>query len=463
MVNQKHLGLLKSSVLEWNKWREENDGVEIDLEGANLEFANLEGANLKHANLQYTYLQYAKLQYAKLQYAYLLGAYLQYTNLLGADLLGANLQYTNLQYAKLEGANLQDANLQDANLQDANLQDANLQDANLLGADLQDANLLGADLLGADLTITQALKTNFQNANLTGTCIQDWHINNETQFDGVICEYIYLKGKYQNYQLVFSDRRPHDPNKTFAPGDFACLFQQINETLDLIFSKGIDWQAFLPSLQALQVEAGESHLRVQAIENKHDGAFVVKVAVPEDFDKGEMEKFFWQKYELKLEAAEEKYRSQLQAKDIEIDIHRRQNADIMEIAKLLASRPINVEAKAVAGDKIEAENIGIAKVSGGEINDSKVAGVINEAEEQNLAQAAEEIQQLLEQLEKTYPTETTADKMGLATEAITQIENNPPLKGKIVRAVKAGSMAAMEKMLNHPAASFVAAALRELK
>ena len=109
------------------------------------------------------------------------------------------------------------------------------------------------------------------------------------------------------------------------------------------------------------------------------------------------------------------------------------------------------------------DNIGINNMSGGKINNSKVAGVINEAEQQNLAQAAEEIQQLLEQLEKSYSTEITTGKMGLATEDVTQIENNPALKGEIVRALKAGSFAAMEKLLNHPTASFVAAALRELK
>lgn len=161
---------------------------------------------------------------------------------------------------------------------------------------------------------------------------------------------------------------------------------------------------------------------------------------------------------------EEKYRTQLQAKDREIDIYHRQSADMMEIAKMLANRTISIENKAMVGDNIRQEGaFGIGHMSGGEIKDSKVAGVINEAEEQNLAQAAEEIQQLLEQLENSYPTETTKGKMQLATEVITEIENNPSLKGKIVKALKAGSIAAMEKMLNHPAASFVAAVLRELK
>ncbi len=100
-------------------------------------------------------------------------------------------------------------------------------------------------------------------------------------------------------------------------------------------------------------------------------------------------------------------------------------------------------------------------MSGGEIKDSKVAGVINEAEQQNLAQAAAEIQRLLEQLENSYSTETTAGKMQLATEAITQIENNSTQKAKVIRSLKAGSVSSFEQFLNHPAASFVIATLEE--
>lgn len=43
---------------------------------------------------------------------------------------------------------------------------------------------------------------------------------------------------------------------------------------------------------------------------------------------------------------------------------------------------------------------------------------------QTLAEAAAEIQQLLEQLEKSYPTNTTAGKKALAAEAIAKIESD---------------------------------------
>ncbi|MDY6786216.1 MAG: hypothetical protein SW833_27330 [Cyanobacteriota bacterium] len=105
---------------------------------------------------------------------------------------------------------------------------------------------------------------------------------------------------------------------------------------------------------------------------------------------------------------------------------------------------------------------GIGHMSGGTIQSgAKVAGVINEAEEQNLTQAAAEIQQLLEQLEQSYPTNTTAGRMQIAAEAFSQIESNPTLSSRILSALKAGGISAFEQLLNHPAASFVIGALND--
>ena len=107
-------------------------------------------------------------------------------------------------------------------------------------------------------------------------------------------------------------------------------------------------------------------------------------------------------------------------------------------------------------------NFGIGHMSGGRIQSgAKVAGVINEAQQRNLAEAAAEIQQLLEQLEKSYPTNTTMGKMQIATEAISQIDSNPTLAGRILSALKAGGISAFEQLLNHPSASFVIGALAD--
>jgi hypothetical protein len=80
---------------------------------------------------------------------------------------------------------------------------------------------------------------------------------------------------------------------------------------------------------------------------------------------------------------------------------------------------------------------------------------------QTLAEAAAEIQQLLEQLDKTYSVDTDAGKKTVAAEAIKHIENNPNLTARILSALKVGSVKAFEQFLSHPAASFFIGALED--
>ncbi len=99
-------------------------------------------------------------------------------------------------------------------------------------------------------------------------------------------------------------------------------------------------------------------------------------------------------------------------------------------------------------------NMGIGVNYGPIGKGAKVAGVIYEA--------AQDIQELLNQLSQSYPTGTESEKKALAAKATQDIENNPTLLQKTMSALKAGGTAALEQALSHPAASFVIAALDDL-
>jgi predicted nucleic acid-binding protein len=116
-----------------------------------------------------------------------------------------------------------------------------------------------------------------------------------------------------------------------------------------------------------------------------------------------------------------------------------------------------------SGDKVSIQEVYGVGLNKGNINTSKFAKTmtIYESQQQNLTEAARDIQELLEQLEKTYPSETTMDRMKIATEVITHIDNHPTKAQKIFNAIKAGGVAAVEQLLNHPASSFVIAALND--
>ena len=423
--------------------------------GLNLKGANLIDADLKEVNLKDTDITEATFQEACLERTNLSGLNLSGTNLSGANLSGANLSGTNLSGANLSGTNLSGTNLSGTNLSGKNLSGTNLSGTNLSEANLSGTNLSGADLSEACLIKIQALGTNFTTAKLTGACLEDWNINSTTKLDDIDCKYVYLKNGKQ-------ERRPSSGE--FAPGEFTKLFQKALETVDLIFADGIDWKAFLKSLQELQMQYGD--VAVQAIEKKSGDAFVVRLEVPQEFCKAEIERQAKQLYEVELNKLEEIYREKLKAKKSQIKKYRRENANLWEVVKTLAgsksiNQSINVEAKAVAGDDIrQSGNFGIG-VNKGEVNTEKLAGNINEAESKTLMETAVEIQALLEQLEKSYPTDTTMGKMALAAEAIAQIDSNPTLTARILSALQVGSVKAFEQFLNHPAASFVIGALED--
>ena len=429
MANKAHLAVLKQGVEVWNNWRQENPNVIPDLSGADLNGSALHWLNLKGANLRKASLRAVNLREAILTQAELVSANLNRANLSEADLFMADLFKTNLIEADLRGAYFVWANLS--------------------GADLS-----GANLSEADLSKTQALGTNFSRVKFTGACLQDWSINSETNLKGVIADYVYLKANRQ-------ERRPHDPNKNFATREFTKLFQKALETVDLIFSDGIDWQAFLTSFQNLQVECGSSELAIQAIERKSGGAFVVRVEVPADANKAEIEKFFKRKYGLALKAKEEEYKKLLQAKDKDIAYFHQQNTNLLEIIRLQASKPINItqiQENNMAGDR----NIHMGsgnyneKIEGNYVQGNYYAA----GEKPNLAEAAAEIQALLKQLEQTYPTNTTSDQMIVAAEAIKHIENDPTWKQRVINAAKEGGLAALEKALDNPVGALITGAIK---
>ncbi len=102
----------------------------------------------------------------------------------------------------------------------------------------------------------------------------------------------------------------------------------------------------------------------------------------------------------------------------------------------------------------------MGSMSGGEIKgNAKIAGEINEAEKQNLADAATEIQQLLEQLSKNHPTSTTKEKMLVVVEAVALIEQNTTLKAKVINALKTGGTEAFKEAIDHPLVNILVASI----
>ncbi len=186
----------------------------------------------------------------------------------------------------------------DLDISDRHLAGVDLIKANLSSADLTRSNLQHADLTFANLTNVKAGGTNFRHANLTGACIQNWTVNSDTQFDELICDYIYLTPDQDR-----QNRRPL--SGSFEPGDFEKLVDKFADTLDFILRRGTDPIAFTQALNQFKQDNPEA--RIKAIVELDRDRVLVQATVPEGFDKVKIYAAF-QDTQTKLQAANEKIR-----------------------------------------------------------------------------------------------------------------------------------------------------------
>jgi hypothetical protein len=149
MADKAQLKILRKGVTAWNRWRNQNPKVKVDLRRANLREAQLIEADLREADLRY----------ADAIFADLTGANLFKADLREAQLLRAGLSGSDLRKANLRGADLLEANLTGAHLTESDLGGANLSGAILDRADLTDSNMAYTMVVDLNLSVAKGLET----------------------------------------------------------------------------------------------------------------------------------------------------------------------------------------------------------------------------------------------------------------------------------------------------------------
>ena len=440
--------VLFSSYFAWRSLK--GDSRDPWIRNVAIVFAAIGGTNFYQANLTDADFTKATLKSTSFRKAILIRTCWQETKKLDFARLGNSILAQAQIRELLVTGNGENKSYQEANLRGANLTGANLHHANLKLADLSQSTLANANLEWTNLTEVNAIDANFRVASMTGACLEGWNIESSTNLDRVDCGFVYLL----EYPKPGTDDRERRPSSgEFAPGEFTKLFQEVLNTVDLIFRDGVDWQAFIQAFDQVRVESESAELAIQSIENKGDGVFVIRVNVSEDANKETIHRELMENYERELKILEARYGEKLKAKANEIAIYRQENANLWKLAKLGASRPINVEATAMANK--ESTNIQIHGNVGnlgdeGRINNSVIGTQHNYGDGQNLTEAAGSIQQLLEQLSQTYPTNTLVEQAVVGTKAIEEIENNPSLKQRTIAALKATSIEAFVELIDNP-------------
>ncbi len=86
----------------------------------------------------------------------------------------------------------------------------------------------------------------------------------------------------------------------------------------------------------------------------------------------------------------------------------------------------------------------------GQYAEGDIINHLSGAQQQTLAEAAAEIQELLEQLGKTYGIDTPEGKTAATTAALEKIKGDGKLKDRLFSAGQAAAIKAIEKGVDHP-------------
>ena len=339
------------------------------------------------------------------------------------------------------------------------------------------------------LRYTQLDATDFTGATLTGAYIEDWGISNQTTFRGIRCEYVYMRLPTKENPDPL--RKPDNNAEVFADGEFGDFIKPMFDTLDLYHNQGVDPRAIAISFNKLAENNPDAELRIAGMEvrGKNEDKVLLRVKTAPKADKSLLGAEYFEIYNHVKALAEKEVKALMAEKDNRIsslenmvntalkrpsfyteNYHNQGNTNMSDERNISTSGGNYNER--IEGDYHQ--NSGITQnISGGKMYGGMQAAqgdgnhqtmdtnVVSPQQQQTLASAAAEIQALLEQLDKTYPTDTTTGKMELATRAIAQIESDPNLTARILSALKIGSVKAFEQFLNHPAASFVIGALED--
>ncbi|MEM6501257.1 MAG: pentapeptide repeat-containing protein [Cyanobacteria bacterium P01_C01_bin.89] len=201
-------------------------------------------------------------------------------------------------------------NLSTINLRGAYLAGANLEHCNLTNTNLAEADLTGASLKNANLRETNCIGTTFTRAHLTGACLESWNIDNTTIFKNVDCQYVFLLEKKNIHGS--QERRPHNPDKTFQPGDFEKLFSEALNLVEILIRNDPDPEAFRQAFQDLMDKFGVTPSDIQSIAKKGND-LLVALEVREEINKGEVERTFHETYDEIAKLTAERDQARLEA------------------------------------------------------------------------------------------------------------------------------------------------------
>ncbi|NEU80969.1 pentapeptide repeat-containing protein [Nostoc sp. UIC 10630] len=457
--------LLFSSYISWQALKE-NEKYAL-IRNIAIAFAAFKGTSFRFSDLTDAELTGASLKSTDFRKAVLTRTCFNKTKKLDYVRSGATYLHKAKVRSLLVTGQGQDKNFDRENLRGVNFQRANLVDVSFIGTDLSEANLQDADLSRVKLVQTQLGGTDFTGATLTGAYIQDWGITTNTKFDGVRCEYVYMRLPTKENPDPL--RKPDNHKEVFAEGEFGDFIQPIFDTLDLYHNQGVDPRAIAVAFKELAENNPNAELEIVAIERRGEDKILLRAKTTNTANKSELSKEYFINYNQLKALAEKDFQALIAQKEYQIirlenmimtalerpsfyaeNYHNQGDTVMPESSKRVVNNYL--QQAQIAGGLVNAETVTANQIGGNITN-------YTPEQRQNLAEAAADIQQLLNQLGQAYPTNTPLEKQIVVTEALKEIERNPTLKARVIGALKAGGTEALKELLDHPAVNVLLAAL----
>jgi hypothetical protein len=171
-------------------------------------------------------------------------------------------------------------------------------------------------------------------------------------------------------------------------------------------------------------------------------------------------------FQLMLEVELKTKRVELQAFCREADTYKQQNEQLLRIVEKFAAEP--PQRQIVVSnytENIPERNVYNFSASSGDIlvggdRIGRDKSIVFQYSRQNLAEAAAEIRQLLEQLSTDYPNNTPTEKMHLSVQVLKEIEKKPELSSMVIQMLKSVGSEALAEAIDHPSAKVAIAALK---
>ena len=243
-------------------------------------------------------------------------------------------------------------------------------------------------------------------------------------------------------------------------------------TLDLYHNQVVDPRLVAIAFQQLKDDNPDAELEVTTIgkKGKHRDKLLVRAETAPQADHSTLNS----EYFYNLDYLKSLPREALEALLVDKERMNQRFIAMIEVRQKSPDTAININGyqggKIVTGDR----NIGKIGRDYHEDNRGENSGDVIEnvgrdkinygtQQKQNLSEAAAEIQALLEQLAKTYPTETLSQQAVVAETAIAEIERNPTFKERVIAAIKAMGVEAFMEAIDHPVANVLRAGVEKWK